>query len=299
MPNDVRAGWIRTLYPNACVLVGADGPANSEPDDVQRAYTAALLARHGRRPDVVVSCETYGPGLADFLGIKHEASGERRSFNGLSGTSVRADVHAHRCFLAPTVYAHFVERVVLMGAESTGKSTLTARLTAEYDTTQVQEYGREYYSERGGQLDLDDYVTIARVHREHEDNAAVQAARYLFVDTNAITTMFFSHYYNRDSRPELRDLADDCRDRYRHVIVCDDDIPFEQDGWRDNETWRARMQGMVLHDLATRRIPFHIIRGTVDDRVTQVRAILAGNGPTLVHPPVSIGPRPVEGTHVS
>ena len=81
--------------------------------------------------------------------------------------------------------------------------------------------------------------------------------------------MFFSHYYDRDSLPELRRLADECRTRYRHHIVCDDDIPFEQDGWRDNAIWRARMQGMVLHDLAVREIPYVIVGGGLRSRVAR------------------------------
>ena len=294
MPNEVRAEWIRKLYPTACVLVGDDGPLNDEPDDIQRDYTAALLARHGRVPDVVTTSEPYGPDLAAHLGISHEWAGTPRTAEGPTGTRIRADIHAHRRLLDPSVYAHFVERVVLMGAESTGKSTLTARLAREFETEHVQEYGRDHYAARGGDLDLDDYVAIARVHREREDAAAQRANRYLFVDTNAVTTMFFSHYYNRDSLPELRRLADDCAARYPHVIVCDDDIPFEQDEWRDNEVWRGRMHGMVLHDLATRRIPFHVVSGSLDERVTRVRSILAGeriDSPRHIN---SLGPRPAE-----
>lgn len=293
MPNDVRAGWIRTLYPEAFVIVGDDGPPNSEPDEVQRAYTRAVLERNGRRPDVVVTREDYGPGLAEHLGIAHESAGAPRSDDDPSGTTIRQDIHRHRRLLHPIVYGHFVERVVLMGAESTGKSTLAERLAQAYRTEHVQEYGREHYAAKDGELDLDDYVTIARVHREREDKAILRAERFLFVDTNAVTTMFFSHYYNRDSLPELRQMAAECAARYRHVIVCDDDIPFEQDGWRDNATWRSRMQGMVLHDLAVRGISFHIVSGNLEQRVEEVRTILSG-GP---HVPSSqrrgsLGPRP-------
>lgn len=294
MPNEVRAGWVRTLYPEACVLVGHDGPPNDTPDDAQRDYTAALLARHGRVPDVVTTRETYGPGLAAHLGISHEWAGEPRSGGEVSGTRLRADIHAHRHLLHARVYEHFVEKVVLMGAESTGKSTLAKRLAQEFETEQVQEYGREHYASRGGQLDLDDYVTIAQVHREREDDAVRRSNRYLFIDTNAVTTMFFSHYYNRDSLPELRRLADECATRYRHVIVCDDDIAFEQDGWRDNIVWRGRMQGMVLHDLATRRTPYSIVSGSLDERVDQARSILSGQAAPSPRQVDSLGPRPAE-----
>jgi nicotinamide riboside kinase len=156
-------------------------------------------------------------------------------------------------------------------------SRRSPKRSPHFGTSFVSEYGRAYYEARGGDLDLDDYVAIARQHRSLEDEAILRAVRYLFVDTNALTTMFFSHYYNRTSRPELRSLADDCRHRYAHVVVCDDDIPFEQDGWRDSELWRARMQGMVLHDLDVRGIEHFVVRGSLDDRIAQVAARLAGH----------------------
>ena len=125
-----------------------------------------------------------------------------------------------------------------------------------------------------------------------EDAAALEADRYLFVDTNAVTTMFFSHYYNRGSRPALRALADECRQRYRHVIVCDDDIPFEQDGWRDNDLWRSRMQGMVLHDLAVRRIEYATVSGPLEQRVDQVKQILTSGSQAAARFQDCSGPRP-------
>ena len=275
MPSRVRAGWIQELYPQAHVIVGDGGPPNDAPGPVHWAFIVGLLATHGGTPDVVLSSEQYGEPFAEYLGAVHVEVDRYRTMCSVSGTDIRADVHAHRADLDPLVYRHFVERVVFLGAESTGKSTLAARMAEEFGTQCVAEYGRVHYEERHGELDLEDYVTIATRHRELEDDAALRASQCLFIDTNALTTMFFSHYYNRASLPALRVMADECRARYQYVIVCDDDIPFEQDGWRDNETWRERMQGMVLHDLAVRGIEYHVVSGSLDDRVAQVKAVIA------------------------
>ncbi|MGE0309818.1 MAG: AAA family ATPase, partial [Acidimicrobiia bacterium] len=218
MPNHVRAAWVRELYPQARVLVADDGPPNDSDGIVHWRYVAGLLAAHGLSPDVVYASEAYGPSFAKHLGVAHIEVDAGRVQRPVSGTDIRADVHAHRDDLHPRVYRHFVEKVAFLGAESTGKSTLAERMANELGTVHVSEYGRVHYDERGGQLDLDDYVIIARRHRELEDDAALRANRYLFEDTNAITTMFYSHYYNRESLPELRALADECRSRYRHVI---------------------------------------------------------------------------------
>jgi HTH-type transcriptional regulator, transcriptional repressor of NAD biosynthesis genes len=293
MPTRVRTQWISDLYPSATVISGEDGPPNDAPDHVHHQFVEKLLRAHGRPVDLVLTSEEYGEGLARALGARHVAVDPARTRVPISGTVIREDPHAHRAHLDPRVYAHFVERVAVLGAEGTGKSTLTEALAAHFETSFVAEYGRAHYEERAGELDLDDYVAIARRHRELEDEACLHAVRYLFADTNALTTMFFSHYYNRGSRPELRALAEDCRNRYRHVIVCDDDIPFEQDGWRDSELWRGRMQGMVLHDLDVRGIEYSIVRGSVGERIEQVAALLAGlQAEADVVPQRSLGPGP-------
>jgi hypothetical protein len=57
--------------------------------------------------------------------------------------------------------------------------------------------------------------------------------------------------------------------------VCADDIPFEQDGVRESEGWRTRIQQLVLEDLDARGIAYTIVRGTVEERAAQVRRVLA------------------------
>lgn len=293
-----RAGWIATLYPDVEVIAPLDPPLDTAPDGVQREFTAAILSERGISIDVVVTGEDYGDELARSLGAKHHRLD--RTHLDITGTSIRADVHARRHLLDPFIYSQFVGRVAILGAESTGKSTLAATLAAKYDTNWVHEYGRELYEERGGRLGLDDYLMIARTHIEREDELMASANRYLFSDTSAITTMMFSHLYERDSLDELRSIAADCATRYRLHVVCDDDIPFEQDGWRDTAAWRARMQGLILADLAARGIPYVVTSGNLDERIQTVEAALEGRITPGHHPPRhpgDLGPRPGDDSH--
>ena len=50
-----------------------------------------------------------------------------------------ADIHGNRSFVDPLVYSHFVKKIVLLGAESTGKSTLAAALADRLGTCSVAE----------------------------------------------------------------------------------------------------------------------------------------------------------------
>jgi nicotinamide riboside kinase len=170
-----------------------------------------------------------------------------------------------------------VERVVFVGAESTGKSTLAEFLADQYGTVAVPEIGRFIWEEKGGKLGPDDYVEIALKHRAAEDEAMVQARRYLFVDTNALTTLLLGIQFRQVGDPppgELLRCADECKARYAHTFVCADDIPYEEQDVRENEAWRGRIQQLVLQDLDARGIAYTIVRGTVEERARQVRQVL-------------------------
>jgi nicotinamide riboside kinase len=169
------------------------------------------------------------------------------------------------------------EKVVFVGAESTGKSTLVEHLAREFDTAYVPEIGRYVWEEKKGELNAADYLDIAVLHREAETEALQRARRYLFVDTSALTTLLLGYCFGHieQAPPELLQYADDCKERYAHHFVCADDIPFEQDGVRENEAWRSRIQSLVLEDLDARGIPYTVVRGSVEQRTAQVREVLA------------------------
>jgi nicotinamide riboside kinase len=57
---------------------------------------------------------------------------------------IRADPLGHWEYLAPAVRAWYALRVAVVGAESTGTTTLARSLAANYHTEWVPEYGREY-----------------------------------------------------------------------------------------------------------------------------------------------------------
>jgi HTH-type transcriptional regulator, transcriptional repressor of NAD biosynthesis genes len=327
MPSRRRAEWLKQLYPQANVFVPENPPPNDADDFTQREFVKQWLAERGLQIELVYTSESYGEGFANHIGAKHVLVDLARTQVTISGTKMREvltqleqtrrissnpyrSVQYDDALLEqlaemtdPYIYQQLlhwldpVHKVVFMGAESTGKSTLTEVVAKELNMPFVTEYGREHYEKKGGILELEDYVYIARKHRELEDTARLRMlgtnkSRYLFVDTNALTTLFFSYYYNQGGLLTLHMLANECKGRYHHVFVCADDIPFEQDGWRDNEIWRARMQGMVLHDLDSRGIHYTILRGSLEERVEQVKTVLAGGKIQTVLQPKNLGPKP-------
>ena len=274
MPSEIRANWLRALYPRLEVCVPNDPPPNDAADFEQREFVKRWLLARGLKIDAVFTSEEYGEGFAAHLGVMHRLVDlERRRFP-VSGTQIRANLHGLRHHLQPLVYAHFVQKVVFLGAESTGKSTLTQRMALEFDTAFVPEVGREVWERKNGILELGDYVDTAKRHRDLEDATLLESKRYLFVDTNAITTMFLGYAYEGDGLPELTQLARAAEARYQHVFLCDTDFAFVQDGWRDNDFWRKRAQGLIKYDLAVRGVAYTVVSGNLETRVVQVKSLL-------------------------
>lgn len=279
VPLQVRAGWLRALYPRLRVLEAWDGPSDFGDTPMikhkQERYILKLLG--GQTITHFYSSEFYGDHMSRALHAVNRLVDPHRQAVPTSGTAIRAAPYALRNYLHPRVYRDLVANIVFLGAPSTGKTTLAARLADEYHTAWMPEYGREYWDlhQANHRLTLEQLVDLAEGHLQREEPALGSADRYLFTDTNALTTRLFSLYYHGRALPRLEELAGLAAARYDLVIVCDSDIPYEDSVDRSGEANRQVFQKQVLADLADRRIPYILVRGSLDERVRQVRAVLA------------------------
>lgn len=67
--------------------------------------------------------------------------------------------------------ASMLKKIVIIGPESTGKSTLCSQLANHYGTLWVREYAREYLLEHGTDYSYDDLLTIAQGQIRLEEEA--------------------------------------------------------------------------------------------------------------------------------
>ena len=78
-----------------------------------------------------------------------------------------------------------MKKVVIIGPESTGKSTLSEQLASHYKTTWCPEFAREYLKENGTDYSFDDLLNIARGQITLEDNLLTKAKNnFYFIDTD-------------------------------------------------------------------------------------------------------------------
>lgn len=135
--------------------------------------------------------------------MRHVSVDPARKAVPVSGSAIRNDPHGLREYLSPIVYASFIERVCFLGGESSGKSTLSQALAARLETSWVAEYGRELWEERGGNLEREDMLLIAKTQLERERGSGLVANRWLICDTSPLTTLFYSHALFGRAEPDL------------------------------------------------------------------------------------------------
>lgn len=185
IPGNTRVGWLRELYPDVAVeLVERTAPSLIAPDP---AELVAAVARHRKHPPrFFFASEPAYAAAADALGATFVPVDPARGVFPTSGTALRADVLRHFAMLAAPARPYFVRRVAVIGAESTGKSTLCAQLADHFRTLHVPEYARTL-AEHRGDLDAQDLALAARAQLASEDAVARRAYRVMFCDTSVLT----------------------------------------------------------------------------------------------------------------
>ena len=300
MPLDVRVACLREVHASdANVTVVAD--VDDHPIDYEDAriwdlhmevIRAAVLRVTAEPVDAVFSSELYGDELARRLGARNVCLDMARVLAPFSGTLVRQDPLASWDALSPPVRAWLTRRVVLVGAESTGKTTLAPQIVADLQrrggaflrSTWVPEWARGYCLDklaaaRAGALlagstatrpeDLPwraaEFEVIARKQSALEEQAARDGGPVLVCDTDAFTTSVWEERYLGESSAAVLAMGQASRP---HLCLLSDveGAPFVQDGTRDGEAVRSWMTRRLVERLEQDGRRYVWLRGSLEDR---------------------------------
>ncbi|MFK3989683.1 MULTISPECIES: AAA family ATPase [unclassified Psychrobacter] len=170
-----------------------------------------------------------------------------------------------------------VINVAILGAESTGKTTLCRDLAAHFGCPWVPEYMRTYLQAKWDKEHLtctwEDLLPIAQGQIELENKLAAQAAQsdhnhYLFCDTSLFELMVYSNWYYGDCPKALTNAA--LTHHYDLILLTEVDIPWVADDLRDSPHQRDEISAYFESQLTHHQKPFHRIGGDRYERVQQV-----------------------------
>jgi len=294
VPLATRMAWLQEAHPGARVIGTVDDVHMDLGDEaIWNAHMTIFKAAVPERVDAVFTSESYGPELARRFGAVHIEVDQDRARFSISGTKVREDPAGSWDYLEAPVRAGLALRVVAVGAESTGTTTIAQALAEHYRarggpwtaTQCVPEYGRafsedklrELQAEQPGALWSDvrfaseDFPTIAGHQNELEAAAVRIGGPVLFCDTDSFATAIWHERYLGGRNADLDPIAD----RIRHdlyLLTDHEGVPFEDDGLRDGEHLRPWMTGRFEHELERTGRPYVKLQGPHEDRLDKAVA---------------------------
>ncbi len=166
--------------------------------------------------------------------------------------------------------------VALLGAECTGKSSLTLALGArlhDLPAATVPEHLRDWCLAHGHTPRQHDQAHIAAEQHRQIDAAAAQAP-VVIADTTALMTALYSEHYFADR--SLMPAALRLHRALPLTLLCDPEgIPWQADGWlRDGDGTRRGTHAELQALLTQQGLPFVTLRGPLDRRVDQAEALI-------------------------
>lgn len=298
IPLADRVAWLRAEHAaDAGVTVTGircDAPMDFGDKTVWAAQVAlmrAAMADAADEPvDAVFTSEQYGRQLAAWFDAEHVPVDPGRTTVPISGTAVRAGLAAGWDHLAPATRAGLATRVVVVGAESTGTTTVSRLLADHYRdrggvwarTRWVGEYGRVYTSvkwnrERVSRPDLalddlewtaEDFDLIAAEQTRLENAAALAGSPVLVCDTDAFATAVWERRYlgarARTGQPWSTALPR----RAVYLVTDHRGVPWVDDGLREgDQDVRAAMTDWFTRALTEAGESWVLLTGSLEQRL--------------------------------
>ena len=173
-----------------------------------------------------------------------------------------------------------IQKIVVLGPESTGKSTLCAALAAHYQTIWTPEYARQYLSEHGTKYTYDDLLIIAKGQIKNEeksielldlkieDNNNQAKRNKLILDTDMYVMKVWCEYvFNNCHHYILEQINQRNYDLY---LLCDIDLTWAADDMREYPDDGPRLELFTIYKelLINQNTPWGIVSGAGAQRTT-------------------------------
>lgn len=161
-----------------------------------------------------------------------------------------------------------MKKVVIIGPESTGKSTLSEQLASYYNTSWVPEYAREYLLEHGTNYTFDDLLTIAKgqVALEEHNIEKAKNKKLLFIDTDQYVMKVWAEFVFGKCHPWI--LEQITKRKYDLYLLCNIDLPWVHDVLREypDPGPRSALFNIYRNIMRNQSVPWVEISGNYDER---------------------------------
>jgi NadR type nicotinamide-nucleotide adenylyltransferase len=163
-----------------------------------------------------------------------------------------------------------LKKIVVIGPESTGKSTLCEQLADHYKTEWVPEFARNYLLEIRRPYTYEDLLYIAEEQVIHEDRiCSASNGPLLFIDTDMYVMKVWCEYvFKKCHRFILDQIA---KRKYDGYLLCNTDLPWVADELREYPDLESREKLFHMYKdlMVNQSVPWKEISGDYDERLQQ------------------------------
>lgn len=166
------------------------------------------------------------------------------------------------------------KRILILGPESTGKSTLAEKLALHFAEPWVPEVARNYLEKLDRPYAYEDLLQIGKQQMRTEDELALQANNYLFCDTDLRVIQVWSQHRNGKVDPWV--LEEIARRTYDLILLCAPDLPWQADPLREHPELEMRQQFFEIYQQLSQAsgFPWILVSGDTDKRLsTAIQAV--------------------------
>lgn len=160
---------------------------------------------------------------------------------------------------------HQPKIIVITGAESTGKSTLTERLANHFEAPYIPEIAREYVENLNRKYTYSDVERIAKMQIATFISISKSDAPYIFVDTWLIVTkIWFEFVYKKTPDWLINEILNTKIDLF---LVCDIDLPWIADPVRENGGENRKiLQNKYIENISEFKFKYKLVSGIDKER---------------------------------
>ena len=163
-----------------------------------------------------------------------------------------------------------LQKIVILGPESTGKSTLCEQLAKHYNTLYCPEYARQYLYTHGVKYNYQDLLTIAKGQLTLEDKFTQQALENkknkLVIDTDMYVMKVWCEYVYDNCHTYILEQINSRR--YDYYLLCNIDLPWTADEMREYPDNKPRQELFQMYKelLINQNTPWGLVSGVGEQR---------------------------------
>jgi NadR type nicotinamide-nucleotide adenylyltransferase len=170
-----------------------------------------------------------------------------------------------------------MQKIAIVGPESTGKSDLSFELAGIFKTFYVPEVARKYLQNLSRSYVEDDLLKIAKLQIEAEDEYEKSADKILICDTNLTVIKIWSMV--KYGRCDSWIIEQDQQRHYDFTLLMNVDLPWVDDPLREhpNPSMRNHLMNLYLNEIKLKKTPFDVVSGSGEGRIHCALQILSSN----------------------